>query len=80
MNVSEGRGQSEGLEEGAGWVGQVGAQKRGDWSDEGWEDHDFEKPAAGRVWSYNLRFVTSERTSYALTRWAMSVYSYEVLK
>ena len=40
MNVSEGRGQSEGLEEGGRRVGLVGAQKKGDWSDSGWVDHD----------------------------------------
>ena len=43
MNVSEGEGQSEGLEEGGGWVGQDEAEKERDGSDSGWVDHDGEK-------------------------------------
>ena len=43
MNVSEGRGQSEGLEEGGGWVGQVGAQEKEQRSDADWVNHEIEK-------------------------------------
>ena len=43
VNGSKGLGGSEALDGGEGWVGQVGTQKMGDWSDAGWVDHDCEK-------------------------------------